>query len=156
MISISVQQADFSHAEEYQKLVAGNCTQGAVVTFTGRVRSTDELKPDDEDITALELECYPGMTEKVLNKIAAEAVQRWSVAAVTIIHRIGKLSSGEQIVFVGVTSSHRKSAFEACEFLIDILKTEAPFWKKEFSEKNQQWVEAKHSDTLQSNKWLEK
>ena len=156
MIFISVQQEDFSHAEEYQKLVSEDLTQGAVVTFTGRVRGTDDLKPNEADIIALELECYPGMTQKVLNKIANEAVQRWAVESVTIIHRIGKLNSGEQIVFVGVTSSHRKAAFEACEFLIDILKTEAPFWKKEFSNTSENWVDAKQSDSLQSNQWLEK
>ncbi len=155
MISISVQQDDFSHAEEYQKLVSEDCSQGAVVTFTGRVRGKDDLKPNDEDVRALELECYPGMTEKVLQRIAEEASQRWPIAAVTIIHRIGKLESGEQIVFVGVTSSHRKAAFEACEFLIDVLKTEAPFWKKEFSKNKETWVEAKPSDSLQSNKWLQ-
>ncbi len=162
MISISIQTEDFSHAEEYQKLVANDISQGAVVTFAGRVRGFDsehkKVLPSEnnstEEIIALELECYPGMTEKVLRKIAEKAQSRWSIAATTIIHRIGKINSGEQIVFVGVTSSHRKSAFEACEFVIDTLKTEAPFWKKEFSANSESWVESKQSDSEQMAKWL--
>ncbi|HFB64300.1 MAG TPA: hypothetical protein ENJ60_02060 [Aeromonadales bacterium] len=166
MIKISIQQNDFSVADEYQQLIADDRSQGGVATFIGRVRNSDDIKvnensidsPVKKDICALELEYYPGMTEKVLTQLAETAREKWPLAAVTIIHRVGKLMAGEQIVFVGVTSMHRKAAFAACEYIMDILKTTAPFWKKEFSKENDQlqerWVEAKAADKAEAEKWL--
>ncbi len=166
MIKISIQQDDFSVADEYQQLVSGDRSQGGVATFVGRVRDRDEIKITENSndtlihnhIFALELEHYPGMTEKVLTKLAETAREKWPLAAVTIIHRVGKLMAGEQIVFVGVTSMHRKNAFAACEYIMDILKTTAPFWKKEFSTENDQlierWIKAKETDQKEAEKWL--
>ncbi len=159
MIKVSIQQGDFSLADEYQQLIQQDHGQGAIVTFTGRVRGSDEADSENtqQNIYALELEHYPGMTENVLEQLAHKAQQKWTLAAITIIHRIGKLNAGEQIVFVGVCSTHRSSAFKACEYIMDTLKTTAPFWKKEFIQKQQniteRWVNAKESDQLEANKW---
>lgn len=120
-----VQTQDFSVAEEYAKL-ADNPGCGAVVTFVGKVRDFG----DNQGVTQMELEHYPGMTEAVLEQIEAEARQRWPLDEVIIIHRVGSLALTDQIVFIGVSSAHRKAAFAACEYLIDFLKTRAPFWKK--------------------------
>ena len=117
------------------------------MTFVGRVR--DFAGGEDE---TLWLEHYPGMTEKVLEDLAAQARQGWELIGVTIIHRIGQLRPGEQIVLVGVSSAHRHSAFAACEFLMDFLKTQAPFWKRE----GNQWVEAKASDQAAADTWSRK
>lgn len=142
---ILVQTEDFDVATEYQKLVQANIT-GAVVTFSGLVR---DFGGGAEKSNFL-LQHYPGMTEKVLQKIEDEAHQKWDLIQSTIIHRVGKLSPSEQIVFVGVSSAHRKDAFAACEFMIDILKTEAPFWKKE----GDAWVDAKTDDQARAERWL--
>jgi molybdopterin synthase catalytic subunit len=125
-------------------------SHGALVTFTGMVRDYC----DDQDITALFLEHYPGMTEKSLHKIETDARARWDLGKVTIIHRVGHIEAGEIIVFIGLTSAHRKSAFEAAQFIMDILKNKAPFWKKEISSQSSQWVEAKESDKAAGDSWL--
>ncbi|MGS2724716.1 molybdopterin synthase catalytic subunit MoaE [Porticoccus sp. GXU_MW_L64] len=143
-MTVHIQQADFDLGDEYQKLRHKDC--GAVVTFTGSVRG-------DNDIDALYLEHYPGMTEKALQDIVDRARQRWSLGAVTVIHRVGCLAVGEQIVFVGVASGHRSEAFAAGEFIMDFLKTRAPFWKKELSDNGERWVEAKQSDTDKAERW---
>lgn len=146
---IKVQHARFDMAAEYQRLLAASRSPGAVVTFCGLVRDFS----GDQQIIAIELEHYPGMTEKVLGKIVAEAHERWPIDQAHIIHRIGRLEVYEPIVFVGVSSAHREAAFSACQFIMDFLKTQAPFWKKEFTPKGSYWVEAKDSDTDAANRW---
>jgi molybdopterin synthase catalytic subunit len=148
---INVQQDDFIVADEYQKLADDN-QDGAVVTFVGKVRDFNE----GLGVQGLSLEHYPGMTEKVLSEIEAKAREHWPLNKVTIIHRVGDLTLGEQIVFIGVTSPHRKAAFAACEFLIDFLKTKAPFWKKELTSEGSKWLEAKASDSQISQQWSTK
>jgi molybdopterin synthase catalytic subunit len=119
---------------------------GAIATFTGLVRG-------DDGVDQLHLEHYPGMTERSLDALCVEASARWPLAAVILIHRVGSLAVGERIVFVGTASAHRASALEACTFLIDRLKTDAPFWKKERASGQEQWVEARESDDAASNRW---
>ncbi len=145
---ISVQTADFDVGAEYQAL-AQNSAAGAVVTFVGKVR---DMNLGDE-VSGLSLEHYPGMTEKALSAICDEAEQRWELGNVRVIHRVGALTAGEQIVFVGVTSAHRSSAFSACEFIMDYLKTRAPFWKKEQLGQSSRWVEARSSDHESAQRW---
>lgn len=123
-------------------------SQGALVTFVGMVRDLA-----DHPVNALELEHYPGMTEKTLAAIIARARARWPLGRVLIAHRVGLLRPGEPIVFVGVTGSHRREAFAACEFLMDYLKTEAPFWKKEFTPEGAHWVDARASDRDAARRW---
>ena len=148
-ISVRVQQQDFDLRDETERLRSASLDVGAVVTFSGLVRS----QQDGQAIKALVLEHYPGMTEKSLLKIVEQAGLRWPLSGVTVIHRIGELKPGDQIVFVGVTSAHRLAAFEACEFMMDYLKTRAPFWKKCLQEGSEHWVESKDSDQLASERW---
>lgn len=145
---ILVQTTDFSLAKEYQHIAQDN-GDGAVVTFVGKVRDFN----DGRTVTDLTLEHYPGMTETVLQQIATQARERWPLNQITIIHRVGKMALGEQIVFIGVTSAHRKAAFAACEFLIDFLKTKAPFWKLEADAKGASWVEARDADEQAAKSW---
>jgi len=147
---ISIQTEDFNLTDEVALLEHNNSTDGAIVTFTGRVRNMN----DGKNISSLTLEHYPIMTEKSLAKIIATAKTRWNIGRVKIIHRVGKLSIGEQIVFVGVTSQHRHSAFAANEFIMDHLKVEAPFWKKENYLNGEQWLSAKESDKQKAKKWF--
>jgi len=147
---IRVQQEDFSVDQEYQKLRETQGDQvGAICTFTGLVRDFG----DRDDVTGIFLEHYPGMTESSLQGIVDQAKGQWQLHDVTIIHRIGDLDLRAQIVFVGVSASHRGDAFAACEFIMDYLKVEAPFWKKERSTGQEQWVEAKLSDSKRAKKW---
>ncbi len=145
MTVISVQEEDFDIAAEYQSLLRKDAT-GAVVLFVGRVR---DFASNDKNF---HLQHYPGMTEKVLHAIALEAGQRWPLLATRIIHRVGYLRVDEQIVFVGVSSAHRKDAFAACEFIIDLLKTQAPLWKKE----GVNWVQADDRDQIAADAWMAK
>ena len=145
---IRVQTHDFSVSDEYA-LLANDNQDGAVVTFIGKVRDFN----DGSAVTDLTLEHYPGMTESVLSQICQQARARWPLNNVTIIHRVGTMALGEQIVFIGVTSAHRKAAFAACEFLIDFLKTKAPFWKLEANETGSKWVEARDSDEQAAKMW---
>ncbi|QYJ93916.1 molybdopterin synthase catalytic subunit MoaE [Shewanella spartinae] len=145
---VLVQTQDFSVPDEYARITADD-SDGAVVTFVGKVRDFN----DGSAVTDLTLEHYPGMTEAVLNQIAVEARERWPLTHVTIIHRVGTMALGEQIVFIGVTSAHRKAAFAACEFLIDFLKTKAPFWKLEAGDQGKNWVEAKDADEQAAKMW---
>ncbi|QYJ86279.1 molybdopterin synthase catalytic subunit MoaE [Shewanella mesophila] len=145
---VLVQTQDFSVPDEYAQ-IADDKGDGAVVTFVGKVRDFN----DGSAVTDLTLEHYPGMTEAVLNQIAVEARERWPLNKVTIIHRVGTMTLGEQIVFIGVTSAHRKAAFAACEFLIDFLKTKAPFWKLEAGDQGKNWVEAKDADEQAAQMW---
>jgi molybdopterin synthase catalytic subunit len=134
---ISVQTEDFDPGEELERLRSGLAGRaGAVVSFTGLVRDLNQ----GDAIARLTLEHYPGMTEKALAGIEAEAMQRWELIDSIIIHRVGPLSPNDRIVFVAVASAHRKAAFRACEFMIDTLKTRAPFWKKEATADGARWV----------------
>jgi molybdopterin synthase catalytic subunit len=146
MIAIRVQQADFDVGAESDALAAGRRDAGAVVTFAGLVRG-------DDGLAALTLEHYPGMTEREILRHVEEARSRWPILAITVIHRVGRLVPGDRIVFVGVASSHRRAAFEACEFLMDYLKTRAPFWKQEERTDGTRWVETKSSDTESAERW---
>ncbi len=146
---ISVQSQDFDFAHEYQKLRDSNNSDGALVTFVGLVRDMSLQK----SISGLFLEHYPAMTEKVLNNIVEKARAKWQLGSVSIIHRVGQLKVSEQIVFVGVTSQHRQSAYHANEFIMDYLKTQAPFWKKETTTEGDKWIEAKASDMKKSQGW---
>jgi molybdopterin synthase catalytic subunit len=135
-------------AEAYRWLAA--CDEdGAVVTFTGKVRNHNL----GNDVAALTLEHYPGMTEKALQEIVDAARERWPLQRVTVIHRVGELFPGDEIVLVGVTSAHRGSAFSAAEFIMDYLKTRAPFWKREATEQGDRWVDARDSDHQAAQRW---
>jgi molybdopterin synthase catalytic subunit len=144
MIRILVTDAAIDVAAELAALEhAGG---GAVATFTGLVR-------DDGGVEELFLEHYPGATEDALSKLAAEAADRWSLAAATVIHRVGAMKPGERIVFVGTAAPHRSAALEACAFLIDRLKTDAPFWKRETRGDHAQWVAERESDRHAAKRW---
>ena len=148
--SIAVQTQDFDIGREYADLIAGDTAAGAVVFFVGRVRDMNHAR----DVQSLSLEHYPGMTENILRQILDEAKARWELIAARIVHRVGELQLGEQIVFVGVTSAHREHAFQAAEFLMDFLKTQAPFWKKEVGVDGvEHWVEDKVSDQQRKTRW---
>ncbi|MEY8215049.1 MAG: molybdopterin synthase catalytic subunit MoaE [Colwellia sp.] len=149
IVEVSIQTADFSLADEVALLEQNNATDGAVVTFTGRVRNKNEGK----EVTSLTLEHYSGMTEKSLAKIISTAKDRWRIGRVKVIHRVGELFIGDQIVFVGVTSKHRQDAFAANEFIMDYLKVQAPFWKKEKTNQGEYWLNAKTSDENKAAKW---
>jgi molybdopterin synthase catalytic subunit len=146
---IRVQQENFDTGAEIRALTEGRTDIGAVVTFTGLVRGSS----DKGGLKAMTLEHYPGMTESKLEEIEAEALRRWDLTASLIVHRVGQLEPGEQIVLVVTTSSHRQDAFEAASFLMDWLKTQAPFWKLEETKEGKSWVEAKASDDTAKDKW---
>ncbi|PIJ48717.1 molybdenum cofactor biosynthesis protein MoaE [Erwinia sp. OLTSP20] len=145
---IRVGEASFSLAEEYSWLNQG-AQDGAIVTFTGKVRNHNL----GERVAALMLEHYPGMTERVLVELVEEARQRWPLQRVVLIHRVGQLYPGDDIVLVGVSAAHRSAAFSAAEFLMDVLKTRAPFWKRENTENGERWVEARDSDRQAVQRW---
>ena len=147
MPRISVQSETFDVAAEISALKAGNHEIGAVVSFTGTVRDTGG------SLKSMTLEHYPGMTEKELTRIAIEAEARWPLLGCTLIHRYGKLLPGDDIVLVLAASAHRHAAFEAADFLMDFLKSKAPFWKKETTEKGGEWVDAKESDDEALKRW---
>jgi len=146
---VSVQVDDFSVAQEYEALSSGT-DAGAVVTFIGKVRDMNL----GDHVTGLHLEHYPGMTEKSLNEICDEAKSRWPLLQLRLIHRIGDLDIGDQVVFVGVSSAHRKASFEACEFVMDYLKTKAPFWKKERTTDGTRWIDSRDSDAKAAQRWV--
>ncbi len=149
---IKVQTDDFDIATLYQQLTNNELNPhgyGAIVTFVGKVRDFNQ----QQQVAAMALEHYPGMTEKSLEEIIVQAKARWPIGEPIIIHRVGELLPGDQIVYIGVASAHRKAAFEACEFLIDYLKIKAPFWKKEQTDSGYQWVDARETDQSAANKW---
>jgi molybdopterin synthase catalytic subunit len=148
-LRVSVQQADFDVAQLQAELVCGEHLEGAVATFTGYVRQSNEQRP----VHTMELEHYPGMTESSITDILQEASMRWPLLAATAVHRVGKLQPGEQIVWVGVSSTHRDAAFSACEYIMDYLKTRAPFWKKESGPDGGHWVSARQQDTARATRW---
>ncbi|MHA2939969.1 molybdopterin synthase catalytic subunit MoaE [Vibrio sp. RC27] len=147
-ITIRVEEQDFSLATEYERVTASTDV-GAVVTFVGKVRDMNL----GDGVTGLKLEHYPGMTERVLTQLAEEAQARWQLMDITVIHRIGDLDIGDQIVLVIVTSLHRGEAFDACHFLMDLLKTKAPFWKKERTLDDERWLEARDIDHQAASEW---
>jgi len=148
MDKIIIQQQDFDLTNEIGLAKGDNSNIGAVVSFVGMVRDLD-----NESITKMTLEHYPQMTEKALSSIANQAHERWKIGNITIIHRIGDLMVNDQIVLVITTSKHRKSAFESCEFIMDYLKTQAPFWKKEHTQDSSKWIESRAADEEQSDSW---
>ena len=150
-IEIKVQEAEFCLAEINRSITENRTDIGAVVTFSGLVRDFNE----QPDVLALTLEHYPGMTEQALEQIAAEAAERWPLQVVQIIHRVGRLTPGDPIVLVAVASAHRQAAFDGCNFVMDFLKTRAPFWKKENTRHGDYWVSARNSDDAAARRWQE-
>ena len=148
-MSVRIQQEDFDAGAEIGRLRAGDPRVGAVASFVGVARDRN----DGAAVSSLVLEHYPGMTEKAIEAIVNQAKARWSVFEILVIHRIGELKPLEQIVLVVATSSHRGDAFAACEFVMDYLKTEAPFWKKETTPAGERWVDARSSDELARRRW---
>jgi molybdopterin synthase catalytic subunit len=145
---VQIQTHDFDVGQEVARLRACSAQIGAVVNFVGTVRGGGEGA-----IEAMALEHYPGMTEKSIEAILDLAQARFAISAARVIHRVGHLLVGEQIVWVGVAGAHRDQVFLACEFVMDLLKTQAPFWKKEFGPQGAAWVEARCSDTLARTRW---
>jgi molybdopterin synthase catalytic subunit len=148
-LSVAVQSEDFDLGREYAALLADDRGIGAIVAFVGTVRDLNLA----EDVVALELEHYPGMTEKSLSKILEASVERWSLQGARIVHRVGKMYPGDQIVMVLTASAHRGDAYEANNFIMDYLKTEAPFWKKEWTPEGPRWIEARDSDEQAAARW---
>lgn len=147
---VSIRTEDFDLSAEVAALRAADPRVGAVATFTGTVR---DRQGELHGIRALELEHYPGMTEAALEAMIDEAHRRFDILAARIVHRVGRLEPTDQIVLVAVTSAHRGEAFQACEFLMDYLKTQAPFWKKETSAQGERWVDARVADDLALRRW---
>lgn len=148
-MAVLVQIEDFDVGVQLNKLRLASPSIGAVVSFVGQVRDIN----DGDSISTLTLEHYPGMTESALKAIEAEAKSRWDILDSLIIHRLGSLQPLDQIVLVAVVSAHRGEAFKACEFIMDFLKTQAPFWKKETTSHGERWVDAKLSDDLAIKQW---
>ncbi len=148
-ISIKVQTDDFDVAQEYAALREDNTQDGAIVFFAGLVRDMNQGK----NVTGLFLEHYPAMTEKALANIVDQACERWPLSRVRVIHRVGQLHISDQIVFVAVSSCHREAAFDACHFIMDFLKNQAPFWKKETTQQGDHWVKALAKDEASLKKW---
>ena len=146
---VSIQTADFNLADEIERLRANDARVGAVCSFVGTVRDRN----DGATVNSLELEHYPGMTEKAIDSMVDEALARFDVYGARIIHRVGVLQPLDQIVLVAVTSAHRGESFRACEFLMDYLKTHAPFWKKEQTLDGARWVDARVADDVAMERW---
>lgn len=146
---VSIQTQDFDASAEIAALRAQDGRVGAVCSFIGTVRDSSE----GSTVSEMELEHYPGMTEQAIEAMIDEAFKRFDILAARVIHRVGKLLPQDQIVFVAVTSAHRGESFQACEFLMDYLKTQAPFWKKELTPAGAQWVDARASDDEALAKW---
>jgi molybdopterin synthase catalytic subunit len=146
---VSIREADFDLSTEVAALRAGDPGVGAVVSFIGTVREFS----DGQDVLGMELEHYPGMTEASIEAMIDQAMARFDIRAARVVHRIGALRPTEQIVLVAVSSAHRGQAFQACEFLMDYLKTQAPFWKKESTAEGAHWVDARSSDDAALQRW---
>ncbi|MCE3263694.1 MAG: moaE [Pseudoduganella sp.] len=149
MSRVRIQTDDFDLSQEVAQLRAGNAKVGAIVTFVGTVRDLNE----GAAVAEMELEHYPGMTEQAIDAIIDQACARWPLYGALVIHRVGPLQPMDQIVLVAATAPHRGEAFSACEFIIDYLKTEAPFWKKEQTPEGARWVDARSSDDDALKKW---
>jgi len=148
-VRVRVQPEPFDTGREIARLHEGAWGVGAVASFLGVVRDRN----DDRSVGSMRLEHYPGMTERAIERIVRDAGMRWELAAVTVIHRVGELSPGDPIVLVAAASSHRGEAFSACEFVMDYLKTKAPFWKKESTPAGGRWVETRVSDSEAAGRW---
>lgn len=148
---VKVQEADFDPGQEIADIRRRFTDIGAIVSFVGLVRDFS----DGSKVSAMTLEHYPGMTEMALQAIVEEAREKWNVLDATIIHRVGTLEVSDQIVLVLVASSHRQDAFRAAEYMIDQLKTKAPFWKKETTPEGSRWVDAKESDDVKASRWVD-
>lgn len=148
-MTVKIQTADFDVSDEITALRHGNSKIGAVATFIGVVRDLNE----DKAVSDMTLEHYPGMTEKAIEEIIGQVRSRWNVLDALVIHRIGKLRPMDQIVMVAIASEHRGDAFAACEFIMDYLKTRAPFWKKEQAGTGAHWVEARETDEIAAERW---
>ncbi len=146
---IRVQREDFDVGAELAALSEGRTDIGGITSFVGLVRDL----AGGEAVSAMTLEHYPGMTERLLGEIEAEALRRWPLSASLVIHRFGRLEPGDRIVLVATASAHRQAAFDSCAFLIDWLKTKAPFWKLEDKDSGAQWVEARGSDDVAAARW---
>ncbi len=146
---VSIQAEDFNLALEVEKLRKDDKRVGAICTFTGTVRDRN----DGQSVSSMELEHYPGMTEKAIEAMIDEAIKRFDIFAARVVHRVGLLSPLDQVVMVAVTSAHRGESFKACEFLMDYLKTQAPFWKKEQTPEGARWVDARATDDAALAKW---
>ena len=149
---VRVQAEDFDVSAELARLRAGDARVGAVAAFIGTVRDVNEAA----SVATMTLEHYPGMTEKALASIVDEAKSRWDIFDALVVHRVGALAPADQIVLVAVTGAHRGEAFAACEFIMDYLKTRAPFWKKEATAAGERWVDARSSDDAAAARWEEK
>lgn len=149
MTPVAVQSEDFDVNAELLALRNASRQVGAIASFVGLVRDINE----GDQVATMELEHYPGMTEKSIQKIVDEAYQRWQVLGAKVIHRVGKLEPSDQIVFVAVSSMHRGDAFAACEFIMDYLKTQAPFWKREATPEGERWVEQRETDHQAAQRW---
>jgi molybdopterin synthase catalytic subunit len=148
-VTVRVQEADFDVGAELTALRAGDARVGALASFVGLVRDIN----DGAGVAEMTLEHYPGMTEKALDAIVAEAKSRWDIYGVRVIHRVGPLRPCDQIVLVAVTSAHRGEAFAACQFIMDYLKTRAPFWKRETTPDGRRWVDAREADDAAAARW---
>ncbi|UOD51024.1 molybdopterin synthase catalytic subunit MoaE [Orrella daihaiensis] len=149
LFQAKVQTEAFDFGEEYYTFLDGDRAAGAVASFVGRVREIN----DDQDIKTLELEHYPGMTEKVMLEVLNEARQRWPLLGARVIHRVGPLKPGENIVLVLTASAHRHAALDSCAFIMDHLKTRATFWKKETTPQGEHWIKGRDSDELARARW---
>ena len=148
-MTVRIQEADFDLGAELAVLRAGDTRIGALASFVGLVRDIN----DGSHVSEMTLEHYPGMTEKALEEIVTEAKSRWDIYGALVIHRVGPLQPCDQIVLVAVTSAHRGEAFAACEFIMDYLKTRAPFWKREATPEGARWVDARDSDDSAATRW---
>jgi molybdopterin synthase catalytic subunit len=148
-IAVVVEEADFDVQQQQRWLTEVGPHVGAVVSFVGLVRDINH----DKGVSAMTLEHYPGMTEQTITDICQQAANRWMLHSISVIHRVGDLLPSDQIVYVGVSSRHRGMAFEACEFIMDFLKTDAPFWKKEQTPDGASWVDARESDSCARQRW---
>ena len=148
-MGVRVQEADFDVSAELDALCTGRADVGAVATFVGLVRDVN----DGTSVGGMTLEHYPGMTERAIEVIIAEAKTRWNIFDATVIHRVGALKPRDRIVLVAVCGGHRGESFAACEFIMDFLKTRAPFWKKEVTPQGERWVDAKNSDDVAAARW---
>jgi molybdopterin synthase catalytic subunit len=146
---VRVQAEDFDTGRELESLTKGRVDVGAVASFVGLVRDAN----DGTAVSSMTLEHYPGMTEKALEDICAQAMARWDLIDTLVVHRVGALQPGDRIVLVGVSSAHRGEAFAACEFIMDYLKTRAPFWKREQTPQGARWVEARTTDDDAADRW---
>jgi len=150
IVKVVIQQEDFDSAVEQANLKRHSLLVGAIAEFTGCVRADEQ---DQSTIQAIYLEHYSPMTERSIEKIIQQAAERWSLIAVTVIHRVGQLNTGDNVVYVGAASKHRKDALACIEFVMDYLKNDVPIWKKELTEDSEHWVEQKSTDVQSKNTW---